>query len=98
MKSARRDAHRAAPRAMFMGARDRDRRKLKEGIRAREFPGYRRRDYRVGYQRQVIAMLLEASNRENRACCAASLLVRCCRGRQDMIHQPAPRSGLNEST
>ena len=50
--------------------------KLEERICVREFPGYRRCDYRVGNQRKVVAMLLEASDRKDRARRGPGFLIR----------------------
>ena len=43
-------------------------------------------------------MLLETPDGKNRALRVPLFLVRCCRRRQERIHQLASRSGINEST
>ena len=86
VKGACGDAHCTVPRAVLVGTRDRDRRQLEERVSVREFLCYRRSDYSVGNERQVIAVLLEASDGKGRALRVSLFLLRCCRRRQEMIH------------
>jgi hypothetical protein len=65
VKGPRADAHRARPSAVFVAARDRHGRELKDWIGAGNLAGDDARDGRVRDERQVGAVLLVSTDREN---------------------------------
>ncbi|BCL26423.1 hypothetical protein GCM10017557_12820 [Streptomyces aurantiacus] len=59
------NAHRSRPGRVFVRAGDRHRRKEMDGECGSDLPGYRTRDQRVGRQRKIRTVLLEAADGEH---------------------------------